>query len=441
MGSSTPIRYAAAKDGVRIAFWAAGQGDPLVVMPEPVLFSIEADLSHPSSRGWYERLARDRMVVRFDTRGSGLSEHDGAEYSIAALQLDLDAVVDALGLATFNLMGHEDATQVAIAYCVRAPERVRSLVLWSAFAASADLPQSAALQTMEQLIGKNSRVWADVLVHTIYSWKGEEAAGYAASLAESVPADAAAAMLRAAWEWSVADLLPRVGRPTLVMQRKDQIFFPVRLGVGVAGSIDGARLAIFDGSSALPWAGAQEDCARTIDEFISSVSQEHGKRTIGRMLASVLFVDIVASTEKAVELGDARWQKLLQELHGLLRRELRNFGGLEIDTAGDGLFATFERPELAIRCAGAMVEAVRAFGLQLRAGIHTGEVETDGRHVRGVGVHVGARVASLAKANEVLVTRTVRELVSGSGIEFADRGEHQLKGIPGTWGVHVVVRS
>jgi class 3 adenylate cyclase/pimeloyl-ACP methyl ester carboxylesterase len=443
-GRSLDIRYATTRDGVSIAFTTVGQGEPLVVLPEPVLHCFHPDFEHPSPRAWYERLSRDRTVVRFDTRGSGLSEADVSDFSLSALQLDLEAVVDELGMRTFNLLGQEDASQIAIAYAVRSPERIRKLVLWDAFSASRLLPQQASLETMERLIDQNWPLWMELAVQSIYAWRGPEADMYAQSLTQAVPANAALAFLTAAWEWNVTDLLPLVKCPTLVVHRRDQAFFPMRLGMAIAGGIRGARLQIVEGASSFPWVGEWETCARIIDEFLADegaeprASRRRGASG-GRVLATVLFTDIVSSTQRAAELGDRRWQALLRAHDELTRRELARFGGQSVKSVGDGFLATFERPERGVRCATSIIEGVRGLGLQVRAGVHTGEIETEGDDIHGIGVHIGARVAALAAPGEVLVTKTVAELVTGSGVRFAERGEHELKGVPGRWVLLAVV--
>jgi class 3 adenylate cyclase len=436
------IRYATASDGIQVAFTTVGRGAPLVVMPEPVLLAMQADFTHPSPRNWYERLARDRMVVRYDSRGSGLSHVEVAEYSMPTAQRDLQAVVDTLGLMSFDLMGHEDASQVAVAFAVAHPERVRRLILWDGFGASRQLPESASLQTMEHLIDKNWKLWVELLVQSIFTWKGPEAILYAETLAESVPGANALAFLSAAWNWDVTELLPRVTCPTLVLHRRDQVFFPLRLGMALAGAIKGSRLSIVEGASSLPWAGDAETCASIIDDFLGEAKARprtaRKKHEGGRALATVLFTDIVGSTRKATELGDRRWRALLKSHDDMTRRELARFGGHEIKQVGDGFLATFDRPESAVRCACAVVQSVESLGLQVRAGVHTGEVEVDGADVRGIAVHIGARVSALASPGEVLATRTVVDLAAGSGVRFVDRGEHELSGVSGTWTLHAV---
>jgi class 3 adenylate cyclase len=212
----------------------------------------------------------------------------------------------------------------------------------------------------------------------------------------------------------------------------------MRLGMAIAGAIRGARLQVVEGASSFPWAGEWDTCAQIIGEFLAGKGAElrasrRPKKPAGRVLATVLFTDIVGSTQRATELGDGRWRALLKTHDELIRTQLAHFDGRPIKSVGDGFLATFERPEQAVRCATSIIKGVRGLGLQVRAGVHTGEIETEGDDIHGIGVHIGARVAALAGAGEVLVTKTVAELVTGSGVRFAERGEHELKGVPGRW--------
>ena len=216
---------------------------------------------------------------------------------------------------------------------------------------------------MERLIDKNWPLWMELAVQSIYAWRGPEADMYAQSLTQAVPANAALAFLTAAWEWNVTDLLPLVKCPTLVVHRRDQAFFPMRLGMAIAGGIRGARLQIVEGASSFPWVGERETCARIIDEFLADegaeprASRRRGASG-GRVLATVLFTDIVSSTQRAAELGDRRWQALLRAHDELTRRELARFGGQSVKSVGDGFLATFERPERGVRCATSITEGV-----------------------------------------------------------------------------------
>jgi class 3 adenylate cyclase len=239
----------------------------------------------------------------------------------------------------------------------------------------------------------------------------------------------AIAFMRMAFEIDVRHVVPSVSAPTLIVHRVDDKICSVENARWLARHIEGARYVELPGEDHLPWIDG-DDIVDEIQEFLTGVREP---ATPDRILATVLFTDIVGSTDRAGELGDRRWRDLLERHNEVVRRDLARFRGVEIDTAGDGFFATFDGPARAIRCASSIVESVRSVGLDVRSGLHTGECELSGTSVRGIAVHTGARVAALASPGEVLVSSTVKDLVAGSGIEFTDRGVHELKGIPGEW--------
>jgi class 3 adenylate cyclase len=233
----------------------------------------------------------------------------------------------------------------------------------------------------------------------------------------------------------VRDVLPTIQVPTLVLQRVDDRDVNVEEGRWIAAQIPGAKYVELPGDEHLIWAGDVDAVVDEVEEFVTGSRPVHEP---DRVLATVLFTDVVGSTQRAHELGDRRWRELLEEHHVIVRRALERFQGREVDTAGDGFLATFDGPARAIRCARAIVNGLRDVGLDVRAGLHTGECELLGDKVAGVAVHTGARVSSLAEPGEVLVSSTVKDLVAGSGIEFEDRGVHELKGVPDEWRLYAV---
>jgi class 3 adenylate cyclase len=249
---------------------------------------------------------------------------------------------------------------------------------------------------------------------------------------------AAAALLRMNTQIDIREVLPTVQVPTLVLHRTDDRDSNIEEGRWLAARIHGSRFVELEGQDHLPWVGDADAVLDEIEEFLTGVRRGPAP---DRVLTTVLFTDVVRSTERAVELGDRAWRELLDEHNRLVRRELERFRGREVDTAGDGFLATFDGPARAVQCAGAVVRAVGGLGLELRAGVHTGEVELSGENVRGIAVHTGARVAAVAGVGEVLASDTVRALVAGSGIEFEDRGEHQLKGIAEPRHLYAVVSA
>lgn len=722
-----PVQYATTSDGMDIAYWATGSGaSTLVYMPEPIITSGEAEFKLASPSRWYERLSRDRRVIRFDHRGTGLSTRDVPEFSLEALERDLVAVVEAAGGGPVDLWGQEDAGLLAMSFATHNADAVSRLVLSGTWSRTTDIPASPALQTLEKLMAEDWLMYLESIVHLVWRWHGDEANAYIAALQRTVPADSGRVFLESAWSWDVTALLPSLKCPALVLQRRDQPVFTLELAKKLAIGIANARLAVVDGDSQFPWVGDAEACVRAYEEFVGKptraefrraaprgvsevgyarsgevniaysvtgdgpfdvvfvpgrtshvefvwdvpgiraffervssfsrliyfdkrgtglsdpvdagmplevrmddvravmdaagseraavlgvseggpmstlfaatypertwglvlygtyarelwahdypwgtpeadyrasletmatggrerfeelarsgspnatedeiaalarylrlggslgaqialarmnmgidvrdvlpairvptlvlhcahdpwVSVEQGRfvarqipsstyveldctthiaastdvdmliRPIrsflerawatgsdetaepDRVLATVLFTDIAGSTEQAARLGDRAWREMLEQHHEVVRRQLLRFRGTEVDTAGDGFFASFDGPARAIRCARAITESVRDLGLDVRAGLHTGECELIDGKVAGIAVHTGARVASQAEAGEVLVSSTVKDLVAGSGIQFEDRGIAELKGIPGEWRLFAV---
>src|SRR5262249_25508920 len=262
----------------------------------------------------------------------------------------------------------------------------------------------------------------------------EERQGFGRVMRLSVSPGAAAAYLRVNLDMDICDVLPLIRVPTLVVQRTEHAAIDVREGRYVAEHIPGARLAELPGGAFAPQVGGPGRLLGVLDEFLCDVAAGGEWQVVpDRVLATVLFTDIVGSTTRAAQLGDSAWRELLHRHHDAIRGELGRFRGHEVDTSGDGFFATFDGPARAIRCACAIRDNLRDLDLNVRAGLHTGECERDGERVTGIAVHIGARVAAMAGPGEVLVSRTVKDLVAGSGIELDDRGEHELKGIPGDW--------
>jgi class 3 adenylate cyclase len=233
----------------------------------------------------------------------------------------------------------------------------------------------------------------------------------------------------------VRDVLPTIQAPTLILHRTGDLDANVEEGRWIAGRIPGAKFVELPGDAHTLWGGDTDSIVDEIEEFLTGTRR--GPEP-DRVLATVLFTDIVGSTEKATEVGDRRWRELLDRHHAVVRQQLALYQGREVDTAGDGFLATFDGPARAIRCAAAVQRAMPGIGLEVRAGVHTGECELHGDKVAGVAVHTGARVLSHASPGEVLVSQTVKDLVAGSGIEFEDRGTHELKGVPGEWRLYAV---
>jgi class 3 adenylate cyclase len=320
------------------------------------------------------------------------------------------------------------------------PERTSALVLYGTFASMKGEPWGVTPDILDRFLGALQRHWGEgaLLQLNAPSRRDDPAFVEHFSRIERAAASPGSvrALMRANYDIDVRSLLPTLRVPTLILHRADDGLVPVRAGRYLAEHIPGARYAEIPGSDHLVLdLETQDVIADQIEEFITG-----GRRRLeaDRVVATVMFTDIVGSTERAAQIGDRRWRELRAEWHEMMRRELAAFRGREVDTAGDGLLATFDGPARAIRCACSVRERVHALGLQVRTGLHTGECELVGAGVVGIAVHIGARVAALAGPDEVLVSSTVRDLVAGSGLEFVDRGSHALKGVPGDWRLFVV---
>jgi class 3 adenylate cyclase len=345
-------------------------------------------------------------------------------------------VLDATGSRDAALVSHSEGGNLAILYAASYPDRTRALVTAGVFAKrvwSPDYPWAPKPDDREREVEELERLWgvtADV-DHYAPSAAGDEAfrERLAAYFRRSASPGAAAALIRMNTDIDVRAVLPTIRVPTLVLHRTGDRDVHVEEGRWIAGQIPGARFVELPGDDHIPWVGRVEELLDEIQEFLTGVRSLPDP---DRVLATLLFTDIVDSTRRATELGDRRWRELLDEHHSAVRGVLERFRGREVDTAGDGFFATFDGPGRAIRAACAIRDALRPLGLEIRAGVHTGECEVAGAAVRGIAVHAAARIAAQAAAGVVLASSTVRDLVAGSGIRFVPRGSAELKGI-GTW--------
>jgi len=328
------------------------------------------------------------------------------------------------------------------------PERTVALVLYGTAARGAVAPdypwqwsEGQWSEYMDELTEQwGTREYAERMV----PWFNPSQAGdermvswWARFMRLAASPNSAAAIERIWHEIDIRPILGAIRAPTLVMHRTRDQVEDVEAGRDIAQRIPGARFVELPGADNAPWLGSHDDVLDEVERFLREVREEEAE--LDRVLASVLFTDIVASTEKLSELGDRGWKELLERHHSIGRGLIARYRGNEVDTAGDGFFATFDGPARAVRCAQAISEAVKPLGIEIRAGVHTGEVETIGGKVGGIAVNIGARVGSMAEASEVLVSQTVKDLVAGSGLAFEDRGEHELKGVPDRWRLYRVV--
>ena len=442
-------RYAQCGD-IDIAYQVFGDGPvDLVVLPGPFI-PIDSIDAEPSMYRFYRRLASFARVIRFDQRGMGLSSRLPSVDAMGPKfwAEDAIAVMDAVGCEQATLFGSSFFSMSGLVLAADYPERVRSLVivngaarvLWGpdyevGVAASAADPFSSVAMEPDAI-----EQGFDVLQFIAPTVAGDDAfrAWWDAAGNRAASPSMARAVSDVVATADVRDKLASITAPTLIMHRADAAFVASGHGRYLAEHIPGARYVELPGADSLHWVGETATMLDEIEEFITGV---RGGFDAERVLTTIVFTDIVGSTQRAATLGDNRWHDLLDNHDNIVRHELERYRGREVNTAGDGFVATFTSPSVAIDCADAIVDAVRSLGIEVRAGIHAGEVEVRGADIAGMAVHIGARVAALAGPSEVLVSSTVREIVTGSRRQFVEHGDYELKGVPGRWRVYALVRS
>ena len=436
-------RYARSGD-LSIAYQVVGDGPFDLVYVPGWVSNIELMWEEPGLAGFLERLASFSRLILFDKRGTGLSDPvptDGLP-TLEERMDDVRAVMDAVGSERAALLGHSEGGNMCVLFTATYPERTTALLLVGSYAKrlrSQDYPWAPTVEQRTREIEETEATWGspEAFRALAPSKAGDRAfqRWFGRYLRQSASPKAAAALLRMNTQIDVRDVLPTIGVPTLLIYRTDDADVQVDEGRYIAERIPGSRFVELPGVDHLMWTGDTDALLDEIEGFLTGVRRGPDP---DRVLATVLFTDVVGSTETANRVGDRAWRSLLDRHHQVIRRELERWRGREIDTAGDGFLATFDGPARGIRCAVAATEGVRDLGLEIRAGLHTGEVEIADGNVRGIAVHIGSRVSGLAGPGEVLVSRTVADLVAGSGIVLAERGEHELKGVPGTWLVYAV---
>jgi class 3 adenylate cyclase len=444
-------RYARSGE-VSIAYQVTGAGSLDLVYVPAVSQHVELNWENPPVARFLERLGSLGRLLVFDKRGTGMSDRVVASPTLEERMDDIRAVMDAADSERAVLFGAGDGGQLCLLFAASYPERTRALVLWHTpprFSRSAELPFLRSRGEQEQLYDEWGRRWGEpgfiegLIRQGNPDASEEEVSGFARVQRLSVSPGAVAQFSRMHLDVDVSEVLSAVRVRTLILHRPDAPTIDGRVAAHMASRIPNARLAELPGRNAAPPLGDQEPLFAELERFLSVVpeGEEAGESPEAeRVLATVLFTDIVGATATAAGFGDQRWRELLTAHHDRIRRELARYRGREVDTAGDGFFATFDGPARAIRCACAVSDAVRELGIDIRTGLHTGECELVHGKVGGLAVHIGARVAARAEAGEVLVSSTVKDLVAGSGIEFNDRGAHELKGVPGEWHLYSVAR-
>jgi len=441
-------RYARSGD-VHIAYQVVGDGPLNLVYVPPHITHLDTNWTEPYITRFNRRLASFARLILIDKRGMGMSDR----VAIGTLEERMDdvrAVMDAASVDRAALLGMSEGGPMTAAFAATYPERTVALVLYGTFATKVLAPDypwghtreehQKRLDAMAERIGETWGRSADV----------SEIRLYAPSLADDEPfrqwwvtrerigasPGAVIALMRMNSEIDIRHVLPTIRVPTLVLHRTGDLTFSADEGRYLAERIPGARFVELPGNDHIPWAGDADSALNEIEEFLTGT---HHVAEADRVLATVLFTDIVGSTEHAAALGDRRWRDLLEAHDGAVRREVARFRGREVNTTGDGFLLTFDGPARAIQCARAIRDAARSLGLSIRAGLHTGECEIIGDGVGGIAVHIGARVAAQAEPDEVLVSSTVKDLVAGSGLRFEGRGFHTLKGVPDEWRLFRVV--
>ena len=431
-------RYARLGD-LHLAYQVLGAGPPDILLLDQWFSHMEAQWEVGPLETFRERLASFGRLIMFDKRGTGLSDPvpTSALPTVEEWMDDVPAVLDVVGSERAHIIANLGGGLMALTFAAAHPERVASLILVDCFArlqVAPDFPVGVPSEALpEALVQADADSGQGVMIDLFApSLANDERLRRTWSRYErqATSPGATVAMVRLMYESDVRDVLPAVRVPTLVVNRADSLGLRPEHGRHLAEQIPGAKHVELPGIDSLIWAGDQDAMVAEIQDFVTGVRPAP---TPNRILATVLFTDIVGSTRLAAELGDERWQALLHDHHRVVRQLLERFGGHEVKTVGDGFLATFDSPARAIRCAGAIREAVREFGLEIRAGIHTGEIEVQPADIAGLAVHIGARISVLARDGEVLVSSTVKDLVVGSGIAFEDRGTHHLRGVPGEW--------
>jgi pimeloyl-ACP methyl ester carboxylesterase len=441
--AAPPVQYARSGD-VHVAYQVVGGGPVDIVFVEGAMSNRHVMWEEPGARRFYERLGSFSRLILFDKRGMGLSDRVEAG-TLEERMDDVRAVMDAVGSERAALIGESEGGPLAILFAATYPERTVALIL-----AGAEVKEEI---TDDWPWGETSRAEHDEYIRMLPErWAKPPAslAGFAPSRGDdsqfidwftrlkvqSCSPSSAAAFIEMAFGIDVRHVVPTIRVPTLILHSVEDKVCHVENARFLARNIEGARYVELPGGDHVMWCEHSDVALAEIREFLTGVREAPER---DRVLATVLFTDLVGSTERASELGDRRWRELLETHHASVRAELARFSGREIDTAGDGFLAAFDGPARAIRCAKAVVDAVGRLGLGVRAGVHTGECEVVGDKLAGQAVHVGARVAAQAQPGEVLVSSTVRDLIAGSGIELSDRGLFTLKGVEGERRLFAVV--
>jgi len=433
-------RYAKSGE-VNIAYQVVGDGPFDLVFVPGFIPHLDLQWADPRIARFLEKLASFSRLIMFDKRGTGLSDPVAGPAPLEDRMDDVRAVMDAAGSERAALFGLSEGGAMSILFAATYPERTRALLLCGTFpngtADPDDNPGGQRWVDVVQSVRAATDHWGEgrTLAHMAPSADSElDRIGRGIFERSAASPQMARTLIDMVLETDVRDLLPTLRVPTLVLHRAEE-FVPVECARYTAERIPGARLVVLPGMDHIPFYGDADGYAEEIEEFLTGARQAP---VSDRILTTVMFTDIVGSTERAAALGDARWRELVGRHDELMRAELERQRGREVKTMGDGVLATFDGPARGIRCARAIADQVRSLDIELRAGLHTGECELIGDDIGGMAVNIGARIGALADADEVIVSSTVKDLVVGSGISFSDRGARALKGVPGEWRLFAV---
>jgi len=436
-------RYAKSGD-VNIAYQVLGQGPPDLVLIPGWVSNIEIFWEEPAVVRFFTRLASFSRLILFDKRGTGLSDRVAEMPNLETRMDDARAVLDTVGSERAALFGYSEGGVLCALFAATYPNRASALIMHGSYArltAAPDYPWGLNEQERSAFVDQAVREWGAPIGIDMRapSMATDERfrQWWARFLRLSASPAAFATLSHMNAQMDIRQVLPAIRVPTLILHSVNDRNLDVRGSRYLAERIPGAKLVELSGPDHVPWLSDADIVVDEVEEFLTGARHAPEPE---RVLATVMFTDIVGASERAAGLGDRRWHDLLDSHHALIRRQLNHFRGREIDTAGDGFLATFDGPARAVRCASTISDGVRSLGIEVRAGLHTGECEMMGDKLAGIAVHIGSRVAALARPGEVLVSSTVKDLVAGSGLSFQDRGIQSLKGIPGEWRLFAVER-
>jgi len=426
-------------DDVHIAYQVLGDGPIDLLFVPGFVSNVEAIWQSPEIGAFFQRLASFCRLILFDKRGTGMSDRGSQIFTLEQRMHDVQAILDAVGSDRAVLFGTSEGGPMSLLFAATYPERTSALALYGTYAKRAWAPDfpfgwkddqwDAVFRNIEQHWGTSKGINFTILAPSIAHDK-QVVDAMSAYLRAAASPGAALAVMKMNRDIDVRRVLPAVNVPTLILHRLGDRFIDIAHARYMAQHIPSAKFIELSGADHAPWIGDRDAILDEVEEFVTGARHAHEPE---RVLATVLFVDIAGSTERAAAIGDRAWRGLLEAFQAKVREVLRQHRGREIDTAGDGFLTAFDGPARAVRCAGEIRDAVRALGVEVRCGLHTGECERSGEKLAGIAVHTGARVAGFAAPGEVLVSQTVRDLVAGSGLVFEARGTQVLKGVPGEW--------